>query len=370
MLKVDTVCMETQAQRMRQIAEQLNDISSRVAAIDQRLRWDTSVTAAVRSSLRGSRNAIGGLEDPAAQLARVLQDAADRYQRAEKDASSCVGSGAKEDRAPALQSVVGTLDLDPVMLRNETGAKSMAASIAGTKWRDYTKDFLDVLPILYNGLGSIMKYKQIGNAVGTAKSVGWWFNNAIGFRPGRAAAKQGFFKTFKRNLTNTTSPYNAMLRETVKDFSGKNGVGKAALSWGTVLVSGVLNCMDNLDEQKASGGKMSTGRVVAETVVETAIDTAVGIGGTIVVGAAITAITGTVAAPALVFVATGAAVAGINALVQNATGKSATEFVSDAILDTAEEVGKKAKKIGKAVGKAAKNVGKSVGKWFKKLSFA
>lgn len=104
---------------------------------------------------------------------------------------------------------------------------------------------------------------------------------------------------------------------------------------------------------------MSNARVAAETISETAIDTVVTYGGAAVVGAAITAATGVVAAPVVVAAATGVAVAGINAGVEALTGKSATEWVSDAILDTGINVGK-------AIGKASK----ATANWFKNLSFA
>lgn len=124
-------------------------------------------------------------------------------------------------------------------------------------------------------------------------------------------------------------------------------------------MTGVSNLFSNFDEQKKSNGKMSNARVAAETISETAIDTVVTYGGAAVVGAAITAATGVVAAPVVVAAATGVAVAGINAGVEALTGKSATEWVSDAILDTGINVGK-------AIGKASK----VTANWFKNLSFA
>ena len=51
-------------------------------------------------------------------------------------------------------------------------------------------------------------------------------------------------------------------------------------------------------------------------------------------------------------------VAGLNAGVKALTGKTTTEWISDAVLDT-----------GEAIGNAAKNVSESIGSWFRKLSF-
>ena len=142
-----------------------------------------------------------------------------------------------------------------------------------------------------------------------------------------------------------------------------HGVGKAVASWGAVAVHGVLNWFSNKDEQASSNGTMSDGRVIAETITETAIDTALTYGTGIVVGAAVTATLGTVAAPGIVVVAaSGAIVAGLNAGVKALTGKTTTEWISDTILDTGEA-------IGNAVSNVAKNVSVSTGSWFGKLSF-
>lgn len=123
-----------------------------------------------------------------------------------------------------------------------------------------------------------------------------------------------------------------------------------------VQVDCQTNAFSNIDEQKASNGTMSTGRVVAETITETAVDTALTYGAGIVVGAAVTAVCGTVAAPGiLVVAASGAIVAVLNAGVKALTGKTTTEWISDGILDT-----------GKAIGKATEKVGKTIAKWFKK----
>ena len=146
----------------------------------------------------------------------------------------------------------------------------------------------------------------------------------------------------------------------IDNFKGANGAGKAVAAWGAGAVNGVMNWFGNKEEQANSNGTMSDGRVWAETITETAVDTALTYGAGIVVGAAVTTVLGTAAAPGVLVVAvSGLAVAGVNAGVKALTGKTTTEWVSDTILDT-----------GEAIGNAAKNAVKSVGSWFKKLSFA
>lgn len=79
--------------------------------------------------------------------------------------------------------------------------------------------------------------------------------------------------------------------------------------------------------------------LAAETITETAIGTVMGYGSEIIIGAAVTAALGPVAAPGVIVVATsGAIVAGLNTGVKALTGKTATEWASDMILDTGEDI--------------------------------
>lgn len=234
----------------------------------------------------------------------------------------------------------------------------------GKSWRDLAKTGVDTYRFLSGAAKTYNNYKKIGNAVGTKTAMAWWAKNITGLKPlGRASTAKNPFTRFANNLTNKTSPFNAQFKNIVNNFKGANGVGKAVASWGTVAVNGVLNWFSNKDEQTNSNGTMSDGRVIAETITETVVDTALTYGTGIVVGAAVTAALGTVAAPGIVVVAaSGAVVAGLNAGVKALTGKTTTEWISDTILDTGEA-------IGSAVSNAAKNVSESIGSWFGKLSF-
>lgn len=234
----------------------------------------------------------------------------------------------------------------------------------GKSWRDLAKTGVDTYRFLSGAAKTYNNYKKIGNAVGTKTAMAWWAKNITGLKPlGRASTAKNPFTRFANNLTNKTSPFNAQFKNIVNNFKGANGVGKAVASWGTVAVNGVLNWFSNKDEQANSNGTMSDGRVIAETITETVVDTALTYGTGIVVGAAVTAALGTVAAPGIVVVAaSGAVVAGLNAGVKALTGKTTTEWISDTILDTGEA-------IGSAVSNAAKNVSESIGSWFGKLSF-
>ena len=230
----------------------------------------------------------------------------------------------------------------------------------GKTWQDFAKHGVNAYQFLSRAAKTYNNYKKIGNAVGTKTAMAWWAKNVTGLKPlGRASTAKNSFTRFANNLTNKTSPFNAQFKNVVDNFKGANGVGKAVASWGAVAVNGVLNWFNNKDEQANSNGTMSDGRVIAETIAETAVDTALTYGTGIVVGAAVTAALGTVAAPGVVVVAaSGAVVAGLNAGVKALTGKTTTEWISDAVLDT-----------GEAISNVAKNVSESIGSWFRKLSF-
>ena len=234
----------------------------------------------------------------------------------------------------------------------------------GRTWADLGKSGKETYDFISGAIKTYKNYKKIGNAVGTKTAMTWWAKNITGIKSlGRASAAKNPITRFKNNLTNKTSPFNAQIKNTLKDFNGGNGIGKAIASWGAVALTGVTNAFSNIDEQKESNGTMSTGRVVAETISETIIDTALTYGSGVVVGAAVTAALGTVAAPGvLVVAASGAIVAGVNAGVKALTGKTTTEWLSDSILDAGEAIGKK-------VGNAVRNVKQSIGNWFGKLAF-
>lgn len=232
-------------------------------------------------------------------------------------------------------------------------------NIGGAKnWIDWGNIGVDITKTISSIAKDYNRYSKIGRAIGTSNSTGYFLRNFFGFnRVGHASIASSASARFYNNLHSTTSPYK--LSSIFDAFTGKNGVVSSVASWAGVALSGITNAFSNIEEKKESGGTMSNGRVVAETISETAIDTVVTYAGSAVVGAAITAATGVVAAPVAVAVATGVAIAGINAGVEALTGKSATEWVSDAILDTAS-----------AIGDAVSDGAKAIASWFSELSFA
>lgn len=223
---------------------------------------------------------------------------------------------------------------------------------------DWGKVGVDLTKTIFSISKDYNNYNKIGRAIGTTNSKGYFWRNFFGFnKVGYASTASSPSARFYNNLHNTTSPYK--LSGIFDSFTGKNGVVSAAASWAGVALSTAKNAFSNLEEQEQSNGTMSTGRVVAETITETAIDTVATAAGSVIVGAAIATVTGAVAAPVVVAATTGLAIAGINAGVEALTGQPATEWASDFILDTAS-----------TVGSMVADGAKTVASWFNKLSFA
>lgn len=210
----------------------------------------------------------------------------------------------------------------------------------GKTWRDFIQLGVDIHQFCSSAAQTYKNYKKIGNIVGEEQARAWWLKNITGWRPlGRASTAKKWTTRFKNNLTNQTSPFHAQWGGIVEDAKGINGKGAMGAFWGGVFVDGVANWYSNKEEQALSDGTMSDERVTAETITETAIGTVMGYGSEIIVGAAVTATFGTVAAPGVIVVAiNGAIVAAFNTGVKAVTGKTATEWASDLILDTGENV--------------------------------
>ena len=222
-------------------------------------------------------------------------------------------------------------------------------------WLDVGKAAVSATDSISKIVRSYNNYSKIGRAIGTKNATAYFLNDILGFKiSGYNSKAKSVTARFSGNLTNKTSANQ--ITKAFDDFVGKNGTVSTVAAWAGVALSGITNAFSNIEEQKASEGTMSTERVVAETVVETAIDTLAATASTAVVGAALAA-AGIAAAPVAVAAVAGLAVVGINAGVEALTGKSATEWVSDAVVD-----------VGSAVCGAVSDGAKAVADWFGKLS--
>ena len=128
-------------------------------------------------------------------------------------------------------------------------------------------------------------------------------------------------------------------------FSFAKDKVKASASWATVAVNGIINFIDNKEEFEGTG---NTGRMVAETITETAVDAALDIGLTTAIGAGLVAV-GVATGPVGIIAAVGAVGAkmALDATCNWLVGKDFTEAVSDVIVDHGMAVAEDIQEVGK-----------------------
>ena len=354
----DTGSIKKQGEQFEGIVSCLAKAELELQAVDNKISRHLS-----SQSYRAIRRRISGLSDQIKRnkgniqtLKSVLDSSRELYQKTESEIEAYFKKEAGKDSKAQF-------DYDWKKFLGSFGNVGKVFSIfdkvihakRGDEWASVVLSAGQTISKIVKDYGN---YTKIGRAIGSKKAMAYFWRKQFGFRNvGYASTARSPTARFYNNLHNTGSAYN--LNDAFAPLTGKKGVATTAAAWAGVVLSGVTNAFNNIDEQKQSNGTMSTGRVVAETISETAIDTVVAYAGTAVVGAAITAATGVVFAPAVVAIATGVAIAGINAGVEALTGKSTTEWLSDKILDTAS-----------AVGNAVSNGAKAVANWFSRLSFA
>lgn len=353
--------------RCKSVASKVDGIQSDLQRTIRQLDWDVRYESNISSTANQIARKLEQYSNALEAYQRFIEDARAEYVKLDEYKKSEVFISAKpidfHILGPGGQFNFHLKDLITSDLITSFGEAGSIFGIVNSvftaaTWTDWARTGLSVTKTINTIAKDYNKYNKIGRAIGTANSDAYFWRNFFGFnKVGRASTASSASARFYNNLHNTTSPYK--LSSAFDSFAGKNGVVSSVAAWAGVALSGITNAFSNIEEQKESNGTMSTGRVVAETVTETAIDTVVAYAGSAVVGAAITAVTGAVAAPVVVAAATGAALWGINAGCKAVFGKSATEAISDLALDTAS-----------AVGNAVSDGVDAVANWFGKLRFA
>lgn len=348
--------------RCKSIASEVDGIQSDLQRTIRQLDWDVRYESNINITANQISRKLEQYSSALETYQRFIEDVKNEYVKLDKYKQLTLTAYSANGIDEILGSG-GQLDFDWKDVIKSFGSAGsvfgIVNSIFGAKsWIDWGNVGVSTIKTIASIAKDYNKYTKIGHAIGTANSTGYFWRNFFGFnKVGYASTASSASARFYNNLHNTTSPYK--LSSIFDSFTGKKGVVSSVASWAGLALSGVANWFDNVEEQKESNGTMSTGRVVAETVSETVIDTALAVAGSAVVGAAIATVTGAVAAPIVVAAATGLAIAGINAGVKALTGESATEWISDAVLDAAT-----------AVGNAVADGAKAVANWFSKLSFA
>ncbi|MCI8308416.1 MAG: hypothetical protein HFH14_10265 [Lachnospiraceae bacterium] len=364
---VEFAGMKQAGSRCRSISSSVSSIRSDFRRTVSQLDWDVKYKSDINSTAKHIAMKLDGYAQSLKSYQSFIDDAYEQYIKleGEKFSLSVKEKTIWDKFVGEFHAGFGWSD----MLKGSGYIGTIYNMIhdikKGSTWIDLAKSGVRMYQFMDEAAKTYSNYKKIGNAVGTRTAMTWWAKKITGLKPlGRASSAKNPYTRFVNNLKNKTSPFNAQFKNTINNFKGANGVGKAAAAWAGVAVTGVTNWYSNKEEQANSNGTMSNRRVIAETVTETAIDTALIYGTGIVVGAAVTTVLGTAAVPGIVVVAlSGAVSAGLNAGVKALTGKTTTEWLSDTILDTGES-------IGRAVGNAAKKVSNSIGGWYRKLSYA
>lgn len=360
--------------RLDQIGNCCKSVASKVDAIQEdfqrtvrQLDWDIRFESNINSTATQLSRKLDQYSGVLKEFQRFIEDAKSEYAKLDEYkkldlADKPIAMPTDYDRLRLL-GPSGQLDFDWKDIIKSFGSAGSVFGIVNSifeakSWVDWGNVGVNATKTIASIAKDYNNYTQIGRAIGTTNSTGYFWRNFFGFnKVGYASTAKSASARFYNNLHNTTSPYK--LSSIFDSFTGKKGVVSSVASWAGLALSGAANWFRNVEEQKESNGTMSTGRVVAETVSETVIDTALAVAGSAVVGAAIATATGAVAAPVVVAAVTGVAIAGMNAGVEAITDKSVTEWVSDAVLD-------KAVTVGNAVADGAK----AVTNWFGKLYFA
>ena len=332
------------------LEQDLSDVSGHISRIDTSADWWSKCHPKLSS---GASDARSGLKS----IGKAVRTA----QQNDKDLASAMGKAIAlfENAESSVLALAGGAKSGGEMQQSTGGASANADTSTDSKTTD--------------------------------EDTPWWLK-AFGYaKTGYKVYKWGKFiwdsamdtaEALSEGLTYNAGDVDKIISDMVGDYAGKGGVVKTAVSWIGLVVKAGTNFYGNLEEQAESGGTMSNGRVIAETITETAVDIGIDVAAKAIVGTAvsgaITAVVGTAATvgagPILVGLAAGAVTAGVVTLVQKgveaATGKSITEHISDGLLNKAEQKYAGLVSGVQAVGDAAKGIGQAIGNWFAKPSFA
>lgn len=354
--------LEQIGSRCKSISSKVDKIQSDLQSTIRQLDWDVRYESNINSTANQIAKRLDQYSYALKSYQKFIEDAKseyiklDEYKKLKLIARPVQG-------IDTIYGPGGQLDFDWKDIIKSFGSAGSIFGIINSigqakNWLDWGNAGVDITKAISSIAKDYNRYNKIGRAIGTGNSTGYFLRDFFGFnKVGHASTASSAPARFYNNLHTTTSPYK--LSDIFDAFTGKNGIVSSVAAWAGVTLSGVSNAFSNIEEQKESGGAMSNGRVVAETVTETVVDTAIAYAGSALIGAGIATITGAVAAPVVVAAATGAVLWGLNTGCKAIFKVSATEWISDTILNAAS-----------AVGDAVADGAKAVADWFSKLSFA
>lgn len=362
---VDFAALEMIGYRCKNVSSKVDIIQSDFKHIIDHLDWDIRFESNIDNTASQIANKLQQYSKILEAYQCFIEEAKNEYIKLDEFKKTNIEDCILTYKPIVIQILGPGGQYNPYHLKDLLESFGSAGSLFGIvnkifnakNWIDWSNIGLSITKTISTIAKDYNRYNKIGRAIGTANSTGYFWRNFFGFnKVGHASTANSPSARFYNNLNNTTSPYR--LSDAFDAFTGKQGVISTTAAWAGVGLSLVSNAFSNIEEQKSSNGTMSTGRVIAETVSETIIGTVATYAGSAVIGAAIATATGAVAAPVVVAATTGLAIAGINAGCEAVFGVSATEAISDFVLDSAS-----------AVGWAVADGAKVVANWFNKISF-
>lgn len=315
---------------------ELDKIENIIYDVKRSLRWDIAAKSNIAKSLditsthaSGCANSMRNMQNGLEEIVRYYQNTELGLIRAEL---------IKDTFVDGVWDFVGEFGIigNGVKL-----SKDFFSNITDNKmksWMGWGKDFIDQNKDIFDFVKKVEKEPSVS-----------WAEDLIGFRLKKPIKEDlsslekivhSNLKASDKAIHGASSVLKRKYRDFTKDLTSKTGVAKRV---GGAVFSLALNGIDNIEECK--NGEISAERAVVETVTETVVDWAkdLAIGTAVAAGFAAAGF----AAPAIVVAgATIAVTTAIDIGCQWATGKTATEWVSDKIIDG---VGQHCKKVKREV---------------------
>lgn len=343
--------ISAQGNRMSNYCSRLENLAAKCTLSDEAGR-------SIIQALRNSKDNIATQGRQLKLMGSALREVGDTYKNTEKTVSSLWSNVARKELPLSFATVVENI---PDM------AKTKTTSMPAWTWKDTWK-VIGKAGIVGSGADLINK---LITGDGSAKA-GIDFGKSFSTLLGNVASAVGAGSKWSEYIFGTNSALKNLnisslgkafkcswesFREDLNFVKAQNNVEKckAATKWAGHILTLASNGLENIEEAK--DGSISTERAVAETVMETGVDIAVGVGATAVTSAGMAAL-GFVGAPA-VAVGAGAAVVtwAANGVCKWVTGgKDLGEVVADVGCDIAEGIGKKAQEVVGGISNCWKNL--------------
>lgn len=321
--KVDTDRLRSQASELEALRGSLNDVALKLSGMQLGSIIQIKASTMLIGKVTDCKWAVIRQSGDLGQLSRGLDTIADTYDNVEKNL--------KEPKT------------------KEQAEKAEGKDDTGFEWPEWlikiiggTNVIGGVAPLLYyggkgiNGDGtSILKaMKQLTSAIGDVGKLVIdgagkveWAKKLLGIESITKGTTDKSFATF---LQKELDKYSFSAQETT------GGAFKVVTKWAGVLLSAATNAVSNYNE---FNGDLSNVRFWEETAMETGVDIAKGVLISAAVGMVAAAIGATAPAWGPIVAATSVVASlGLDALVKKATGKTATEYISDTILDTGHAI--------------------------------